>query len=551
MSERNGPEIERRRLLTRVGVAGTAALAGCSNEEPATSDARTDGEPSGEKGTKRNGNGDGPENERTTLRLLHDTHIHGRLGNSGEPHNVANYFGLIEELYAAADHAVAVGNGDDLHMSVESSVFDGNHVTTILNESPVSYNTIGNHEFDNGPESLRENIAASEFTWVSANVLESDAEAVFGSDEGAVRYATEEIGGVRVGFTGFAPENTPDVTSVDGAAEVLEPVGAAEAVVADLEADGADVIVVLSHLASSVAEELVAAVDGIDVVVGDHTASVVDEPVEVNETLLSYVGDEFDYVGQLDLEIAIESEGESGAIEEYAFERHDLAALVDDSAVDPHEGVRELLVDYEARLDEELGEVIGETTVDLDVRAETVRREESNFGTWLADVIRDDVDADVAIQNGGGIRSDRLYEAGELSRGTVVDILPFPNRTVKLEVSGETLEGAIEHGVSAVADGHGRFPQVSGLSFAYDPDAEAGRRVEELRVGENSVDSDATYELGTNDFLAGGGDGYDELEESAVLVPPDEGTVLSALAMATIETNGTISPIIEGRIETV
>ena len=549
MSEREPPEIDRRRLLRYAAAAGTVSLAGCSSEEteadePDENDDGADGADDGDESDGEEEQTDAGEAS-ASLRLLHDTHFHGRLGDSEEPLNVANYFGLMEDLHEDAEHAVAVGNGDDLHMSVASSVFGGEHVTSVLNESPVAYNTIGNHEFDAGPESLRENIADSEFTWLTANVLEEDTGEAFGSDEGAARYAVEEIGGVRVGFTGLAPGDTPEVTSVGDDVEVLEPADAAADVVADLEDEDADVIVLLSHLASPVAEDLVGEVDGIDVVVGDHASFVADEPEEVNETILSYVGDEFDYVGQLDLEI------EGGDIADYAFERHDLAELVEAGEVEPHDEIQELLTDYEAQLDEELGEVIGETTVDLDVRQKTVRSEESNFGNWLTDVIRADVEADVAIQNGGGIRSDQLIEAGELTRGTIVDILPFPNHTVKLEVTGAELKAAIEHGVSSVAEGHGRFPQVSGLSFAYDPDAEPGARLEELTVGGDPVDAEATYELGTNDFLAGGGDGYEVFADAEVLRPADEGTLLSALAIRTIEEEGTIAPEVEGRIETV
>ncbi|SEH17458.1 2',3'-cyclic-nucleotide 2'-phosphodiesterase / 3'-nucleotidase [Natronorubrum sediminis] len=519
-------EIDRRGVLQYAGVAGVAALAGCS-------DASSDDE-----------NGDGDE-ETTSLRIIHDTHFHGLLGESEEPLNVANYFGLMEELYEDTENAFAVGNGDDLHMSVESSVFEGEHITSVLNESPVSHNAIGNHEFDNGPESLRENIADSEFTWLSANVLEDETGEAFASEEGAARYVVEAIDGVDVGFTGLAPEDTPEITSVGDDVEVIDPVTAAEDVVADLEEEGADIVILLSHLSSPVAEDLVAEVDGIDAVVGDHAAFVEEEPLEENETIISVVGDEFDYVGQLDLEIA------GDKISEYAFEKHDLEELVDADEVDPHDEIEDRLLEYEDELDDELEEVIGETTEELDARNDTVRSEESNLGNWLTDVIREDVDAEIAIQNGGGIRSDELYDAGDLTRGVVVDILPFPNETVKIEITGENLEEAIETGVSSVEDGHGRFPQVSGMSFTYDADAEAGERVEEITVGGEDVDPEATYELGTNDFLMEGGDGYESLTEGEVIVPPDEGTVISALAMNRLEDEGTISPELEGRIETV
>ncbi|SEW27970.1 bifunctional metallophosphatase/5'-nucleotidase [Natrinema salifodinae] len=528
--------IDRRRLLKGVGSASVAALAGCAFDD--TSDL-ADGETDGSSGDDTD--------EPTTVRLLHDTHLHGSMGDLEESLNVANYFGLMADQAAAAPegNALVVGNGDDLHTSVESSVFDGEHMVELLNASPLAYDTFGNHEFDNGPASLRENVADSEFTWVSANVRDDRTGEVFAAEEGAKRYALEEIDGVRFGITGLAPADTPDVTSVGEHVEVRDPETAAEAVVADLRDEGADVVLLLSHLASPVAADLVAAVDGIDVAVGDHAAMVYDEPKEIDDAVVSVVGDEFEYVGQLDLDVG------SDGVTDHSFERYDLDAQVEAEDVDPHEDVRSLLADYQRELESELDVVIGETDVPLDARTETVRSEESNLGNWLADVVRADVDADVALQNGGGIRSDQLYEAGELTRRTIVDILPFPNRTAKLEVSGATLREAIERGVSAVAEGHGRFPQVSGMAYAYEPDAPAGDRVEAITVDGEPLADDATYELATNDFVASGGDGYEVLADADVLVPADEGTLLSALAIETIREEAVIAPETEGRIEIV
>lgn len=543
--------IERRRLLGYAGSAGVVALAGCTSGGETADDEDENGESEPDDSDESNPDETEQENsshgESTTVRLLHDTHFHGSMGAPDEALNVANYFGLMDDLAADAPdgNALVVGNGDDLHTSVESSVFDGGHMVSLFNAAPLEYDTYGNHEFDNGPESLRENVADSEFTWVSANVRDERTDDVFAAEEGARRYALEEIDGVRFGITGLAPADTPDVATVGDHVDVLDPETAIEGVVGELCDEGADVIVLLSHLASPVARELVAAVDGIDVAVGDHAAMVYDEPETVDGTVVSVVGDEFDYVGRLDLEI-----GPEGLVD-HSFERFDLAAEVESGTVEPHEAVQSLLEEYESDLEAELDVVIGETAVPLDVRTETVRSEESNFGNWLTDIMRADLGADVALQNGGGIRSDRLYEAGDLTRRTIVDILPFPNRTVKLEVTGATLREAIELGVSTVADGHGRFPQVSGLRYAYDPDAPAGERVEEITLGGAPLEADATYELATNDFVAGGGDGYELFADADVLVPADEGTLLSALAIEAVEEADVIAPETEGRIEVV
>lgn len=484
----------------------------------------------------------------TRFRLLHDTHFHGLMGDSEDAWNIANYFGLMERLSEESPdgNGFVVGNGDDLHMSIESSVFDGKHITEMLNASPLSYNALGNHEFDNGQASLERNIGLSEFTWLSANAVDTTIDDVVGAEQGAERYALEEVDGVTVGFTGLAPEDTAAVSSPDDETEFREYAAASEAVIEDMRADGADIVVLLSHISSYNAEELAAEVDGYDVMVGDHASEVYEEPAEINDTILSFVGDEFDYVGQLDFEI------ENGEIVDYTFEKHDLVELVEAGEVDPHEEIEELLVEFEAELDEELDETIGETEVELDVRTEIVRGEESNFGNWLTDVMRAEFDADVAIQNGGGIRSDELYPEGEITRRIVQEILPFPNHTTLLEVTGETLAEAIEIGVSTVEEGHGRFPQVSGMSFTYDPDAAPEQRVERIEIGGEELDPDETYELATNDFLAEGGDGYEMLAGDAdVVYPPDEGTLLSALVIEAIEAQAVIAPTVEGRIRTV
>ena len=85
------------------------------------------------------------------------------------------------------------------------------------------------------------------------------------------------------------------------------------------------------------------------------------------------------------------------------------------------------------------------------------------------------------MSNGGGIRGDRTYPADTvLTRKDILTELPFGNVTVLAEVTGADLLAALENGVSQVEDGAGRFPQVSGLSFTYDPTRPAGSRIVEV-----------------------------------------------------------------------
>ncbi|MEM4780265.1 MAG: 5'-nucleotidase C-terminal domain-containing protein [Halalkalicoccus sp.] len=475
----------------------------------------------------------GDEEGCETITLLYDTHFHGLFEDDHA--DIATYFGLIAERAEAATNPFVLGNGDDIATSLYSSVFEGRHMIDALNASPLAYNTYGNHEFDLGPDVLADRVEESEFTWTCGNVVDERTGEVFGAERGARRYVLREVGGVTVGITGLCTEDTPDVSSPGEHVAFLDPAETMASLTTEMCRAGADVVVVLSHLASPVAEEVAAAVDGIDVMVGDHYSRVYDEPAEINDTILSFVGDEFEFVGEIELELTRDG------VVDYEFIMHTVA----DADAEPLPAVDEVVERYEAELDEELDVEIGESAVELDVRRETVRYRESNVGNYVADVKREAADADVALMNGGGLRSDRIYEPGPIARRTVIDILPFPNDLVTIEVDGETLGAALEHGVSE--PGHGRFPQVSGMTYAYDPDAPEGERIERVEVDGEPLDPEATYALATNDFVAAGGDGYEMFEGLAD--EAGEGALLSTLVIDTIESEGTIAPEEEGRIE--
>jgi 2',3'-cyclic-nucleotide 2'-phosphodiesterase (5'-nucleotidase family) len=176
---------------------------------------------------------------------------------------------------------------------------------------------------------------------------------------------------------------------------------------------------------------------------------------------------------------------------------------------------------------------------------------ETNMGNLIAEAQRVGVDADVGMANGGGIRGDRTYDAGtELTRRDILTELPFGNVTVKLEMSGALLLEVLENGVSKIEDGAGRFPQIAGMSFVYDPTAPSGSRVVSAKVGGKTLDVNATYTMATNDYSAGGGDGYSMLKKAKVLIDASAATYMATMVMDYIEAQGTIAPMVDGRIST-
>ena len=138
-----------------------------------------------------------------------------------------------------------------------------------------------------------------------------------------------------------------------------------------------------------------------------------------------------------------------------------------------------------------------------------------------------------------------------LTRKDILTELPFGNSTVMTEIPGSQLLAAIENGVSQVEKGSGRFPQVSGMSYVYDPTAPAGSRVVSITVGGAPLDPDRLYKVAANNYILNGGDGYSALGGGRVLIDAGNGNLLANDVMAYIESMGKVTARVEGRIRTV
>ena len=156
--------VSRRNVLKAVGSTGVlVGLAGCStsNDSETTEPPETD--------TPADTPTDTPtetESATGTVSIIHDTHLQGRYGGLDDTQNIANYIGLMDQLNEEYPDALRLGVGDDLASSVLSSVFEGKHIVDALNAGSLDYDGFGNHDFDMGPEVLRERVEFDETTLV-------------------------------------------------------------------------------------------------------------------------------------------------------------------------------------------------------------------------------------------------------------------------------------------------------------------------------------------------------------------------------------------------
>jgi 5'-nucleotidase / UDP-sugar diphosphatase len=194
---------------------------------------------------------------------------------------------------------------------------------------------------------------------------------------------------------------------------------------------------------------------------------------------------------------------------------------------------------------------VGKALVDLDAERAHVRTMETNFGNLVADAAlasAETAKATIALVNGGSIRSS--IPSGDVSLGQILEAIPFNNDIVIFDVTGEQLVTALENGVGKVEAVEGRFPQVAGLKFSWDPGSPPGSRVKSMDIktenGYKPLDKSASYRMVTNTYLFTGGDGYTSLQKGTNV--QYLGFIDYDMVTEYIQKNSPVNPKVEGRI---
>jgi 5'-nucleotidase len=426
--------------------------------------------------------------------------------------------------------------GDTLSPSVESTTYKGAQMIDAWNASGLDYSTFGNHEFDFGPDVLKERMKESKFGWVIANVVEISTGRVFGTAE---PFVIREFDGVKIGIFGLLLPDTKNMSRPGNDVEFLDPCTTAKSMVTEIHNRGAKVVVALTHLSMREDKE-VARCAGVNLIIGGHEHTLL-ESYAGGAPIFKMTADARE-LGRFDLNIS-KTTGELSSID-WKVIKVDTQTKDDPAFASVYKKYGSLL----AALDKP----VGRTSVALDGRTAEVRTRETNLGNLVADAYRKATLSDVALLNGGSIRVDEIIPVGRLTMRDVLSTLPFKTKLIKIEVDGALLREALEHGVSQVAINAqpGGFPQVSGMQFSYDASKPVGQRIVDLKVNGQPVSPTKKYSLATTTFIAtDGGDGYTMFKNASVLTPPTRTILASEALRRAIPANRPITPKVEARIK--
>ncbi|MDY3118430.1 MAG: 5'-nucleotidase C-terminal domain-containing protein [Peptoniphilus sp.] len=448
------------------------------------------------------------DTETKTITLLHTNDVHGHVTAEYDKDKKLTHIGYAKvKTYAdSIKNAVLLDAGDVTHGTAIAGIENGKGVIDLMKAMGYKAMVPGNHDFNYGYQALVDfkNQAASlkegesTFDILAANIIKNTGVNDFKGQ------TLLDVNGVKVGIFGITTEETKVKSNPKNTEGItfLNPVEVARAQVKSLKEQGANVIVMLAHVGVDDATvvkttDIAKAVDGIDVIIDGHSHTKLPEGKVVNNTLIAQTGQQLENLGEINITLrGKEIISKTATLRDAAFFEN----VEENSAI-----AKQVNDKFEANKSK-LEKVVGTTAVTLDGEREHVRTQETNFGNLVTDAMREASKADVALTNGGGIRAS--IPAGSIEMTEIWTSFPFGNTIMKIEITGSDLLAALEYGVADAPAPEGKFPHVSGMTFKYDPKQEAGKRVFDVMVAGKALDPNKTYTLATNDFMAGGGDGY-------------------------------------------
>jgi 5'-nucleotidase len=319
-----------------------------------------------------------------------------------------------------------------------------------------------------------------------------------------------------------------------------------------LTAQGVNKIIVLSHSGYAVDQRVAAGTTGVDVIVGGHSNTLLSNtnerakgayPTMVNDTAIVQAYAYGKFLGELNVTF-----DDNGNIKSATGE-----PVVIDAGVPEDAATKSRIAELAVPLQEIRDRVVAKSGTAIRGDREICRVQECEMGNLIADAMLarvKDQGIQIAIQNSGGIRAS--MDAGDVTMGEVLSVLPFQNTLSTFQVSGQTIIDALENGVSQVEEVKGRFPQVAGLKFTWDASVAPNEgRIQDVMVMSGGafapIDASATYGVVSNNYVRGGGDGYKMFRGASNVYDfgPDLADVVAEFLAAK---DGSYSQFLDGRI---
>jgi 5'-nucleotidase len=429
-----------------------------------------------------------PQKITFTLLQLNDVYEISPL-NAGKTGGLARVATLQKQLKAANEHTYSVLAGDLLSPSaIGTSIYNGEplagkQMISVFNQLNWDYATFGNHEFDIGKKALLQRLAEAKTVFFSSNVLDSETKKPLAHSQETVIL---NIDSAKVGLIGITlPELKPNFVSIS------DPFTAAQTAIQQLKPQ-VDMIVLVTHQDFKDDIRFAEKLQGVDLIIGGHE----------HENMYLFRGANLVPITKADANaksafihnISIDKQSGKKSIESKL-------VFLDESM--PLDAETEVLVkqwqqqafDLFKQQGFDPEHIVCHTKEALDGLEASVR----NHSTALTDVIAKAFlhaykEADLSLYNGGSIRIDDIIPAGAITEYDVIKIMPFGGNVYLVQLSGDTLEKALN--ANKQNQGKGSF-----LHFA-----NVSQNNGQWLINKQTIDTKKFYKVVLPDFLVEKGD---------------------------------------------
>ncbi|XP_045761863.1 snake venom 5'-nucleotidase isoform X5 [Maniola jurtina] len=399
-------------------------------------------------------------------------------------------------------------SGDAFSPSMLSTFTKGEQMVPVLNEIGTHCAVFGNHDFDFGLDVLSNLVAQCNFPWLMSNVIDNETGRPLG--DGKITHALL-CNGHKIGLIGLVEQEWLDTLATINPEEVtfIDFLQAGNKLASQLKQEGCEYVIALTHMRTPNDIKLAEGCNEIDLILGGHDH--VYEVLEVNNKYIVKSGTDFRQFSKININFGSD------------IARVEITDVAVSSSYAEDPVLKSKVEKYSAMIDGKMDEVLGKFCVPLEGRFSVVRRQECNLGNWVCDVLLAATGADLLLLNSGTFRSDQVHPAGDFTLRDLSTIIPMRDPIVVVEASGETVIKVLENAVSKYPSLEGRFPQVAGVSFAFDPSKPPGERVAEqvIKIGDEYLQKDQKYRLAIKQYLHSGNDGFTMLRQCPVLVSED------------------------------
>lgn len=458
--------------------------------------------------------------------ILHTNDIHGHVAphinkkidtQGGMVGGMAYTAALIEKIRGEYPNAILLLDGGDMYQGDPiSNIFHGRVMVDIMNELKYDAAELGNHEFDWGQYVLAKRIGEMKFPVLCANVIKKDGTFF----AGARPYIIKEINGVKIAVLGLIIKETPLITMPSNVKGLLflDPAQTFNGFYPVLKAKGADIIIVLSHMGLDEDKKFASKVKGIDLIVGAHQHIPLHNPVyrKKHGAIITQAGCYGEYLGRMVLCVdKVNKKIKSFTPLEAkcfltGFTDKDELILIKPSELVPSKKIEQIIARYENSIKSKMEEVVAENKYDL--INQKSGKEDTPIGNLICDIMRQEANADISFQNAGGIRES--FYKGKIKVKDIYACLPFDNTVATMTLTGEEVARVLNNAFGA----NRRGIYFSGMKIMYNP-RNKEKPVEEIYVEDKKtgkfspLEALKNYQVATNNFLAAGGDGYEEFKE--------------------------------------